>query len=83
MLLLAHFIEVFVRFRAVKLLPFIHISTCTHSVFIIYLSAAELGLHCCTGALSNCGEQGCLPAAHCGGCSCCRVQALGACLQSL
>lgn len=44
MVLLAHFIEVFVRFRAVKILPFIHTLTCTHSAFVTYLSAAALGL---------------------------------------
>ena len=50
MVLLAHFIEVFVRFRAVKILPFIYILTCTHSVFIylwlswVFVAAQGLSL---------------------------------------
>ena len=39
-----------------------------------------LGLFCCSGAFSSCGEPGLLlpaPAPHCGVCSCCRAQPLG------
>ena len=55
-------------------------------MYTLYLFVAGLGLHCYTGAFSNCGEQGLLSsctvqAAHCGGFSCCAAQAPGACLQ--
>ena len=49
MVLLAHFIEVFMRFRAVKILPFIHTLTCTHSASVTYLSAAAQGLSLIAG----------------------------------
>ena len=43
---------------------------------------ATLGLRCCMRAFSSCGERWLLfvavPASHCGGFSCCGVQALGA-----
>lgn len=53
------------------------------SLFInIYLFLAVLGLCCCKGFFSNCGEWGLLSryrvwAPRCGGFSCCRAQAPG------
>ena len=47
--------------------------------FVVVVVAPDL--HCCAWAFSSCGEQGLLSscgaqASHCGGFSCCRVQAL-------
>ena len=49
----------------------------------IYLFMTVLGVCCCTGFFSSCGEWGLLSschewASHCGGFSCCRTKALGA-----
>ena len=48
----------------------------------IYLFLAVLGLRCCLGVFSSCGEWGLLSgcserASHCDGFSYCRAQALG------
>ena len=56
--------------------------------FYFYLFLAVLGLHCCLGAFSSCGEQGLLSscsswAFHCGGFSCCGTQAQGGRFQYL
>ena len=48
----------------------------------IYLFMTVLGLRCCSGVFSSCGEQGLpsscgLQASHCSDFSCCKAQALG------
>ena len=51
------------------------------------LFLAALGFRCCVWAFSSCGERGLLSsssarASHCGGVSCCGVQALSRCVGS-